>query len=221
MKFLSIITLLFLAVPHYSQAATCSKLEKCVLLVSKLTNKKYLYPKELKGEVKLSENFKITAENADDFLSEALAYNGFTRVPTNKDQWTVLNARDVRYVATPNYTYGKDEIPNNYDHVMVNIKLKNSHLTSEIARNFRPFMSRYGRIIDIKATGTIIISDTSKNVHRLIELIKVLDIKPRKEDLSRIEKAKDMRNKLKLIKASKCSDIAGDLREIKAMLYKR
>jgi general secretion pathway protein D len=66
--------------------------------------------------------------------------------------------------------------------VMKIIALKNVD-AAEIARNFRPFMSRYGRIIDLKQTNTIIISDTGTNIHRLEKLIKFLDVPGFEESL--------------------------------------
>lgn len=41
-------------------------------------------------------------------------------------------------------------------------------------------MSRYGRIIDL--------TDTGRNIHRLIDLVKKLDCKPTGEDKERFEK---------------------------------
>ena len=131
----------------------------------------------------MTTNLKITKANADDFISEVLSINGYTRIPSKDDQWTILSSRDVRYMPTPNYIYGKDKVPNNYDYAMVTIKLKNPHIGPEISRNFRPFMSRYGRIIDIKSSGVIIISDTGKNIHRLINLVNILDKKPSKKEI--------------------------------------
>jgi general secretion pathway protein D len=54
---------------------------------------------------------------------------------------------------------------------------------AEIARNFRPFMSRYGRIIDIKQTNTIIIADTGSNINRLAKMVKFLDVSGHEEAL--------------------------------------
>ena len=54
---------------------------------------------------------------------------------------------------------------------------------AEIARNFRPFMSRYGRIIDIKQTNTIIIADTGSNINRLAKMVKFLDVAGHEEAL--------------------------------------
>ncbi|MBT4793268.1 MAG: hypothetical protein HON90_16975 [Halobacteriovoraceae bacterium] len=203
-----------------AKAKLCTNLDSCVQLVSKLTNKNYLSKKKLKGEVNLSSNFKITKLNANDFISETLSLHGYTRVPSTSGDWTIINARDVRYEPTPQYIYGKDVIPKNHDHAMATFKLINPKISREIARNFRPFMSRYGRIIDLKTPGIIIISDTGKNIHRLGKLVTLLDKKPTRDENKEYEKSEERRNKLKMIKAKNCGDISDDLAEIKALLLK-
>jgi general secretion pathway protein D len=44
-------------------------------------------------------------------------------------------------------------------------------------------MSRYGRIIDIKQTNTIIIADTGSNINRLAKMVKFLDVPGHEESL--------------------------------------
>ena len=60
--------------------------------------------------------------------------------------------------------------------------------------------------IDITDTGTLIISDTGRNIHRLIDLVKKLDRKPTEEDKERFEKRRRHEKKLKELKAKSCSE---------------
>lgn len=168
----------------------------------------------------LSKNFKITKENVGDLISENLFINGFTRIKSKPDQWTIVSARDVRYTATGFLMYGKDQIPDNYDYQTVHIKLKNPYLAPELSRNFRPFMSRYGRVIDIKETGTLIINDTGKNIHRLLKLVETTDKSLTKDEREKYEDLEEQKQKIKIIKAKNCSDIKSDLEEIRALIQK-
>lgn len=202
-------------------ANQCSNLVQCVELASKLTNKKYIYPSDLKGTVRLSKNFKITKENVGDLISEHLYINGFTRIKSKPDQWTIVSARDVRYTSSGFLMYGKDKIPDNYDYQMVHIKLKNPYLAPELSRNFRPFMSRYGRIIDIRKTGTLIINDTGKNINRLLKLVETTDNPLTKDEKEKYEDLEEQRQKIKVIKAKNCSDIKTELEEIRVLIDKK
>jgi len=187
MKTIALFLLFTINVSAIAAGKSCSKLESCVQLVSNITGEKYTYNNELKGAVKLTKNFKINKKNADDFISEILYLNGFARIKNGEDSWSIINARDIRYSPTPLFEYGKDEIPENNDYALVSIKLKNPYIVSEVSRNFRPFMSRYGRIIDIRDPGVIVINDTGSNIHRLISLIKIIDKAPTKDDIKKYE----------------------------------
>jgi general secretion pathway protein D len=57
----------------------------------------------------------------------------------------------------------------------------------EVANSFRPFMSRYGRIIEIKQTNTVIVQETGTHINRLMKLIKFIDIPGHEEGLQIIK----------------------------------
>jgi len=219
MKYLLITVLTITSASSFAASKKCSELQSCIELASKLTNKKYIMDRDVKGKINFTENFKITKENADSFISHALYMAGYTRVPFNKNEWSIINARDVRYQAVPSYQYGKDTIPETFDYISTTIKLKNPHIASELSRNFRPFMSRYGRTIDLKSPGVISINDTGKNVHRLIKLVYQIDHKPREDELEKIEEDKKRWNKLNLIKAKNCTHTKEELKEVKHLLF--
>jgi general secretion pathway protein D len=62
------------------------------------------------------------------------------------------------------------------------------HVNSrEVANSFRPFMSRYGRIIEIKQTNTVIVQETGTHINRLMKLIKFIDIPGHEESLQIIK----------------------------------
>lgn len=107
------------------------------------------------------------------YLSSILATSGFTAVENKElNELRIINARDVRYTSTQTFNE-INKVPNNFNYYTYTMKIKNIE-GRDISRNLRPFMSRYGRVIDI-TSDTIIISDSGKNIHRLEELVKFLD----------------------------------------------
>lgn len=170
-----IISLLALitTLPVYAKGKSCEALSDCVEKVSKLTGKKYLFANKLKGFTKSTANFSITKENADNFISRALHQNGYTRIPLKeKNGYQIINSRDTRYTPVPIYIPGKDQLPNNDDYIMVSIKLKEIEPFT-IIKSFRPFITRYGRIVEVKhKKGTVILQDTALNVVRFLSLVK-------------------------------------------------
>lgn len=147
--------------------------------MQELTGINLILDKDVKGKVSITAPTPITVGDAWKAYLAALNMAGFTLVKSGAF-YKIINARDVRYVPTAIYT--GSYTPDTEAHVMKILALKNVD-ASEISRNFRPFMSRYGRIIDIKQTNTIIISDTGANIARLEKLIKFLDVPGYEESL--------------------------------------
>jgi general secretion pathway protein D len=147
--------------------------------MQKLTGINLILDKDVKGKVSITAPTAITVGDAWKAYLAALNMAGYTIVKAGAF-YKIINARDVRYVPTSIYTGAYT--PDTEAHLMKIISLKNVD-AGEISRNFRPFMSRYGRIIDIKQTNTIIISDTGSNITRLERLIKFLDVPGHDESL--------------------------------------
>jgi general secretion pathway protein D len=147
--------------------------------MQKLTGINLILDKDVKGKVSISAPTPITVGDAWKAYLAALNMANFSLIKTGAF-YKIINARDIRY--TPTKIYTGNYTPDTENYVMRVIALK--HVSAaEIARNFRPFMSRYGRIIDIKQTNTIIIADTGTNINRLAKMVKFLDVKGHEEEL--------------------------------------
>lgn len=117
-------------------------------------------------------NTPVNMEEFKKMVYDLIAHAGYTPRQQGKILW-IENSRDIRYNTSPvasNNDFAKDASYVTYVH-----RLKYP-LSSEIARNIRPFMSRYGRIIDLADARTLIICDRGDNVERLLNTIKQLDL---------------------------------------------
>ncbi len=137
-----------------------------------LTGINLILDKDVKGKVSISAKTPITVGDAWKAYLTALNMAGLALVKTGAF-YRIINARDIRY--TPTKIYTGEYVPNVENYMMKIIALKHVD-ANEIVRNFRPFMTRYGRILDIKQTNTIIVTDTGTNINRLMKLVKFLDV---------------------------------------------
>ncbi len=144
-----------------------------------LTGINLILDKELKGKISIMAPTPITVGDAWKAFLTALNINGYTLVRSGAF-YKIVNSRDVRY--TPTKIYTGNYTPDTENYVMRVIPLKNINST-EVTRSFRPYMSRYGRIIDIKQTNTVIVQDTGSNINRLMRLIKFIDVPGHEESL--------------------------------------
>lgn len=169
-------------------ANDCQDLNKCVELISKLTGKKYLYDGNLQGNLKTSSNLEINAENADTLFSYILNVNGYSRVPTTiKDTYKIVAARDIRYESV---TAIKADLnttpvfPTTEDYILLTYKFAHykDGQTRELSNSLRPFMSRYGRIIE--TLDTVTIQEMATKLPQQLEFMKKIDRALTKEEIA-------------------------------------
>lgn len=153
--------------------------------MQKLTGINLILDKDIKGKVSISAPTAITVGDAWKAYLAALNMAGYALVKSGAF-YKIIRSSDLRY--TPTSIYTGDYIPDTENYMMKIIALKNVD-ASEIERNFRPFMTRFGRIIAIKQTNTIIITDTGTNINRLLKLVQFLDV-PGYEETMQIFKVK-------------------------------
>lgn len=147
--------------------------------MQELTGINLILDKDLKGRISITAPTAITVGDAWKAYLTALNLNGYTLVKSGAF-YKIVQARDIRY--TPTKIYTGSFAPDTENYVMKIIPLKNINST-EVTRSFRPFMSRYGRIIDIRQTNTVIVQDTGSNINRLNRLIKFIDVPGHEEAL--------------------------------------
>jgi general secretion pathway protein D len=178
---------------------SCPDINSCVETLGKMSGKKYIFAEKIKGFVETTSNLEINADNADTFLTEILHLNGYSRVQTdNKDVYLIINSRDIRYYPHFSYVADKSSTPNflkNWDYAQLVYKFKN-HLqgqSREAANSLRPFMSRYGRIVELVGSGEVIIHELNITLPILLDIIKHADRELSKEEMKKFEENEKIR----------------------------
>ncbi|MDD0854888.1 hypothetical protein HBN50_17440 [Halobacteriovorax sp. GB3] len=178
-----------------SAAESCNEVKECLDLASKLTGKSYTTTIKLQGGVTNSDDLKWNQSNADKLITSLLFESNLIRVPIDEKTYKIVESRDVRYQSLPimnvNTKSDSTGIPKTHDFFMASYTLTHPNSGALIARALRPFISRYGRIIESKLASTLIIQDTGLNINRLHTLIGKLDVKPSKEALRELKEKKN------------------------------
>jgi general secretion pathway protein D len=128
----------------------------------------------------------IKKDQIENYISVLLSQSGnaVIRMP-NSNYLKVISGRDIRYTPLPIYKT-LDEIPKNENQAQFSHALKYID-SSELSRNMRPFLSRYGRIIDIKHANAINITDTGTNLRKMAQIALHLDTEEFKKSQKEIE----------------------------------
>ena len=155
---------------------------------AKIRGKNLVLPENFQSEKVFVYGPKIIQEeNFEEYVSSALYHAGYTimeEAATNTLQ--VIHSRDIRYMSVPTFKTPQ-EAPDTYDYIRYIFKL--NHISSNnLARNLRPFVSRYGRIIDDKSGNILVLNDTGKTIRRVKELLKIIDTPEFAKGAAKIER---------------------------------
>ena len=106
------------------------------------------------------------------YLSTMLSQYGYSmRVLPETNTLSIFNSRDVRYLIVDSYK-DIEKVPDNYEYVQFMYELK--HIPGdELVRSLRPFVGRYGRIIE--QGNSILINDAGKNIKRIMKIVQEID----------------------------------------------
>jgi general secretion pathway protein D len=151
-------------------------------------------------------NFKlgkpISMDSFEKMFITVLDSHGLSIVE-DKSFTRIIYSRDVRY--TPTTFYTSDSFPKDNRQILVYHKLKNP-LAKSITRNMRPFMSRYGRIINFNDGHSIIIADRGKQIHKLLEIMDSLDNEKAVNNLAKLGFKKRSKDKYKRLENSELEE---------------
>jgi type II secretory pathway component GspD/PulD (secretin) len=141
---------------------------------AEMMNLNATYPSSLINE-KNTVHFQLNSKTSKDefrvIFNELLDSLGFTTVIDDEVLW-IRSSRESRYFPSP--VYADNNFPKDASYSLVVHRLKYP-LSSEVSRNLRPLMSRYGRVIDFSDARTIVIHEKGDNVERLVKSIEVMD----------------------------------------------
>jgi general secretion pathway protein D len=148
--------------------------------IAKLTRKNFIYnPQDIKGRISVVSQTPITVADAWNAFLTAINMKGFALVPSGKYLRIerIANAKEKQIPIVS----GK-KATNNDDFITRVIPLRYIDAT-EFEQAFRLWMPREARMQAYGQTNTIIITDTSSHINRMIELINLLDVAGYQESL--------------------------------------
>ena len=148
--------------------------------IAKLTRKNFIYnPQDIKGRISVVSQTPITVADAWNAFLTALNMKGFALVPSGKyiRIERIANAKEKQIPIVS----GK-KVSNTDEFITRVVPLRYID-ASEFEQAFRLWMPREARMQAYAQTNTIIITDTSVHINRMIELINLLDVAGYQESL--------------------------------------
>jgi general secretion pathway protein D len=123
-------------------------------------------------KLNLEINSRMTKDELQTIVFHLLSNRGYTPIEQNGILW-IHSSRDIRYTPSPLTTDLNFPADSRFRTAVFRLKYP---ISSILARNLRPAMSRYGRVIDLSDARTLIINDTSDNLKRMQKTIEFMDV---------------------------------------------
>lgn len=141
--------------------------------ISEITGKNFILDESVRGKVSIVSPTKVTPEQAYSIFKSVLQLKGFTTVgagPVIK----IVPSRDIRGAAALTHSQQPAEQESTDEYVTRMVKLRNVDSAS-LVNVIQPMISRDGLVAAFPDTNTLIITDDSWNVQRLLSIIGSLD----------------------------------------------
>ncbi len=147
------------------------ELSKVLENYAKATGQKFVIDSTVRGKISILNQNEVSAEDAFNQLSEAMAVNGFAFIKQG-DFYTVKNARSAQ---RDNLTVST-EVPTAQPQRMVTWIISPKYVSAEqVQKDIRLLMSSYGEMSASRDTNQLIFTDWSSNLQRVSEMLKQID----------------------------------------------
>ncbi len=150
--------------------------------IAKLTGKNFIYDDRVRGRVTVVSPTRITLDEAYAVFESVLQVKGFTTVPTPGGALKVIPVRDAKETSVP--TDRSSEAPLDRD-LFVTRLIPLQYIDAEsIVNTLKPLVSKDAAMAAYPPTNTMILTESSANIRRLISIIEAIDVDTFREDLA-------------------------------------
>lgn len=164
---------------------------------SKLTRRNYIVDSNVKGRVTIHLPTPVTISEALKIFDSVLLLKGFTTVPVGDNIWKVVPAKDAKQTTIPIMSGDEEETTDALVTQLVRLKYVKAEDMQQLLQGF---VSHDGAITAFSGTNSLILIDSSANIHRLRKLTEELDIPPTDQEITIIPvahaDAKDVAEKI-------------------------
>ena len=153
--------------------------------IAKLTGKNFIYDDRVRGRVTIISPTPVTVEQAYAVFESVLKVKGFTAVPGPGQVMKIIPVRDAKESSIETVKDNRRS-PNRDTFVTRLIPLL--YISAEaITATIKPLVSKDASMVAYAPTNTIILTDTSANIRRLLSILDAIDVETHKEELAVIQ----------------------------------
>ncbi len=153
--------------------------------IARITGKNFIYDDRVRGRVTIVSPTKVNLEQAYAVFESVLQVKGFTTVEGPGGVLKIIPVRDAKESSIETVMDARPS-PNRDTFVTRLIPLRYIDAES-ITNTIKPLVSKDAAMVAYAPTNTIILTDTSANIRRLLSILDAIDIETYKESLAVIQ----------------------------------
>ena len=158
-----------------------TELADVIHMISRLTGKNFLFDDRVRGRVTVVSPTPVTPDEAYRVFEAILQVKGFTTVPGPGGILKIVPVRQAK--ESPIAIVRGDQAIPNRDLYITRLLPLNYVKAETIISTFRPLISNDANLIAYAPTNTLIITDTSANIRRLLTIVAEIDIETYQEQI--------------------------------------
>ncbi len=158
-----------------------TELADVIQMIARLTGKNFLFDDRVRGRVTVVSPSPVTPDEAYRVFEAILQVKGFTTVPGPGGILKIVPVRQAKESPIA-IVRGDRSIPNR-DLYITRLVPLNYVKAETVITTFRPLVSSDANLIAYGPTNTLIITDTSANIRRLLTIIAEIDIETYQEQI--------------------------------------
>jgi general secretion pathway protein D len=153
--------------------------------IARLTGKNFIYDDRVRGRVTIVSPTRIPIEQAYAVFESVLQVKGFTTVPGPGGAIKVIPIREAKETSIETFR-GERRSPDSDRYVTRLIPL--SFIDAEaITNTLKPLVSKDAAMVAYPPTNTVILTDSSANINRILSILESIDVETYKEELTVIK----------------------------------
>lgn len=179
------------------------ELPDLIKTISKLTDKNFVYDETVRGKVTLISPRRVTIDEAYQVFLAILNIKGYTVVSSGGVN-TIVSIKEAKSSSVGSLSVGGMESSGD-DYVTRLFPLQYINAADILTPMLMTLVPKSGSVVAYRQTNTLIVTDRSRNIEKLAEIIRQLDVPDRNNKLEIIQlanaNAEDMANVINQLEA--------------------
>jgi len=150
--------------------------------IARMTGKNFIYDDRVRGRVTIISPTPIPLDQAYAVFESVLQVKGFTTVRTPGGTIKVVPLREAKESSVE--TVQSSQRPPNRDHFVTRLIPLRYIDAESIVNTLKPLVSKDAHMAPYSPTNTVILTESSSNIRRIIAILESIDIETYKEELA-------------------------------------